>query len=367
MIEVAKKDFRTALNNFFAQLLSSKALDALLVPRDVAGGESVMQTLVRSSEDLDGANPLAPVVPVNAGSIVSQITRLPGGEEMLGVVLRPCEIRAALELAKLKQVDLERVIFIGLDCPGRLSVKDYAERTGKGENLLEILYLDGKNARDGLLGACQACDYPRSPYFDINIGFLGGDITKDFTVIGGTKKGREFLRNAEIEEDNPSKAGKAALEKEIQKRKDFAAQLHREFKETAGGIDNLEKVFARCIGCHNCMNVCPICYCQECFFESSTFDSPANRYMKRAERKKGLRMPSDILLFHLTRLNHMATSCVACGSCEEACPNDVSLLKIFRNVSADVQAVFDYIAGRSPDDELPLTAFREDELTDIGH
>jgi formate dehydrogenase subunit beta len=88
--------------------------------------------------------------------------------------------------------------------------------------------------------------------------------------------------------------------------------------------------------------------------------------MMRANRKKGLRMPSDILLFHLTRLNHMATSCVACGSCEEACPNDVPLLKIFRNVGADVQAVFEYVPGRSPEDELPLTVFREEELTDIG-
>jgi formate dehydrogenase subunit beta len=77
-------------------------------------------------------------------------------------------------------------------------------------------------------------------------------------------------------------------------------------------------------------------------------------------------MPADILLYHLTRLNHMVISCVGCGLCSEACPNDIPVFEIFRLVGHQVQKTFDYVPGRSLDEELPLTTFRETELTDIG-
>ncbi len=77
-------------------------------------------------------------------------------------------------------------------------------------------------------------------------------------------------------------------------------------------------------------------------------------------------MPTDTLLFHLTRLNHMVMSCVGCGLCQEACPNDIPLLRIFRLVGKRVQEVFEYVPGRSLEEELPLSVFREDELGEVG-
>ena len=77
-------------------------------------------------------------------------------------------------------------------------------------------------------------------------------------------------------------------------------------------------------------------------------------------------MPNDTLLFHLTRLNHMVVACVGCGLCTEACPNNIPVADIFRLVGAQVQKLFDYVPGRSLDEELPLTTFKEEELPDIG-
>jgi formate dehydrogenase subunit beta len=77
-------------------------------------------------------------------------------------------------------------------------------------------------------------------------------------------------------------------------------------------------------------------------------------------------MPTDTLIFQLTRLNHMATSCVGCGMCESACPNDLPVATIFRAVGEKVQALFDYVPGRSLEEELPVATFREDELTSLG-
>ena len=79
-----------------------------------------------------------------------------------------------------------------------------------------------------------------------------------------------------------------------------------------------------------------------------------------------MRMPTDTLLFHLTRMTHMGASCIGCGACEEACPSDIPLLKIFQLIGNDVQKLFDYVPGRSLEDELPPTAFKEDELEWIG-
>ncbi|UCF08922.1 MAG: 4Fe-4S binding protein, partial [Thermoplasmata archaeon] len=70
----------------------------------------------------------------------------------------------------------------------------------------------------------------------------------------------------------------------------------------------------------------------------------------------------DTLLFHLTRLNHMSTSCVGCGMCEQACPSEIALLRFYKTAGYKAQKLFEYVPGRSLDEPLPLLTFREDEL-----
>ncbi|MDH4136355.1 MAG: 4Fe-4S dicluster domain-containing protein, partial [Anaerolineae bacterium] len=101
-------------------------------------------------------------------------------------------------------------------------------------------------------------------------------------------------------------------------------------------------------------------------FRTPTFDHVSPQYFRWAERKGSIRLPTDTLLFHLTRLNHMATSCVGCGMCESACPSELPVALIFRAVGQETQAIFDYQPGRSLEEEVPVAAFREDELTELG-
>ena len=136
--------------------------------------------------------------------------------------------------------------------------------------------------------------------------------------------------------------------------------------ETSSGWENLLSVFSTCINCHNCMRVCPVCYCRECFFESPTFEFDSEKYLMWAKRKGSIKMPRDTTLFHLGRMSHMATSCVGCGLCEQACPSNIPLLKIFKMVSYNVQQIFKYVPGRDLEEPLPLTTFKEDELHSVG-
>ena len=61
----------------------------------------------------------------------------------------------------------------------------------------------------------------------------------------------------------------------------------------------------------------------------------------------------------------MGASCVGCGACEEACPSNIPLLKIFQLTGSDVQKLFEYVPGRSLEDEPPLSVFREGEFSEL--
>jgi len=131
-------------------------------------------------------------------------------------------------------------------------------------------------------------------------------------------------------------------------------------------MEGLLAELGACVRCHNCMVNCPICYCRECIFRTPTFEHESQLYYQWAERKGTVRLLPDTLLFHLTRLNHMATSCVGCGVCSEACPVGIEVGTVFQAVGEKVQALFDYHPGRSLGEAAPVQEFREDELTSLG-
>jgi formate dehydrogenase subunit beta len=130
--------------------------------------------------------------------------------------------------------------------------------------------------------------------------------------------------------------------------------------------EGLAAMFSTCIRCHNCMTNCPICYCKTCFFKTNVFDHEPMQFVAWAERKGATRMPADTVLFHLTRMNHMSTSCIGCGLCTSACPVDINVGAAFRTVAARTQAIFNYTAGRSVDDPIPVKNFEVNELQQLG-
>lgn len=363
-LEVKEGDILTTLRSFLQRLLEKGIIEALLVPLEAPSGDTVMPALVKEPARLEKANPLAPVMAVNAARLVSSLT-IGKPKEKIGALLRSCEIRALLELVKLQQAHLENLIIIGIDCLGTYEMTDYYKLIWEGGSpTMELV----RGAQEGALSshqgyqfrsACRICEYPVPQKAALTIGLLGVD---DRILIEAQEELGERLELTEGEA--PSR--EEVIERTVEARVEERDRLFAQFREFVVDIPSLLALFSACIRCHNCTVACPICYCKECLFRTSTFEHESDRYLRWAERKGAIQMPTDTLLFQLTRLNHMVTSCVGCGMCESACPSHIPLTAIFRAVGQEVQRMFDYLPGRSLEDELPLATFKEDELGELG-
>ncbi|MFO7674879.1 MAG: Coenzyme F420 hydrogenase/dehydrogenase, beta subunit C-terminal domain [bacterium] len=366
MLKVKAKNPSQALRELFAGWLEGGRLSAMLVPVMAKSGAATL-ALVSDPAKLADAAPLLPAMAVNAASVVHDIAKQAGDAGKVGLLLRPCELRAVVELIKLRQVDAEAVVLVGIDCPGTYKAAGFRETRTEGEEFdndhirRQRDYYDSPNLRT----ACQVCEFSSPPAFDVAIGFLGLNPDKELWLEAATDKGRALLEGVETAGEEPA-ARREYLKELAGRRLKKAAARIEELDKAMMGPEKLVSYFADCINCHNCMRVCPVCYCHECFFDSDTFKRGLDEHVRTAKRKGLTRMPSETLLFHLTRMNHMMASCVACGICEDSCPAGVGLLSLFRKVSRNVQAEFDYVSGRSLEEPLPLVAFREDEFQAVG-
>jgi formate dehydrogenase subunit beta len=353
---------------FLRGLLEKGIVDALLVPRRTPAGDNVVQTLFTDPAKLEDIDPIAPVLPVNSAKLVSDLTAT-GAVGRLGAVLRSCEVRALIELVKLQQASLDNVVLIGVDCLGTYEMNDYAELAASGNGDLSADLL--AQAKEGHLTpheghqfrvACQMCEYPVPQGVDLALGLIGLDTGSEILVTASD----ELAEKLELSPTEMSAARQEAMDGLVAARIAERDRRFAEFRQRVTDMPSLLAEFSRCIRCHNCMVACPICYCKECIFRTATFDHASAQYFRWANRKGAIRMPTDTLIFQLTRLNHMVSSCVGCGMCESACPNDLPVATIFRAVGEKVQALFDYVPGRSLEEELPVATFREDELTSLG-
>jgi formate dehydrogenase subunit beta len=366
-LKVDAKNPEATIRGLFAKWLKESKLSAILTPAYSAAGTATV-ALFSNPEKLGEAAPLLPAMGVNSASIVAEIARESSPNAKVGLFLRPCELRAVVELMKLKQVLPDSLVLIGVDCPGTYKAAGFRNVRGKDADFdnnhvrEQSGYADNVNFRM----ACQMCEYAKPLVFDLNIGFIGMDPDKELWVEAATDKGKALLEGVELKEHDEPEKRKKAFESLSAARKAKTATRIEELDKAMLGPEKLVEYFSDCLNCHNCMKVCPVCYCRECFFDSDTFQRDIGEHVRVSLRKGATRMPSETLLFHLTRMNHMMASCVQCGICEDSCPVTIGLATLFKKVSQNAQKDFDYVSGRSLDEPLPLTTFRESEFLKVG-
>jgi formate dehydrogenase subunit beta len=359
-----------AIVGFLKSLLEKGIVEAIMIPKALPSKDGFVQTLIRNPDKLNEVGVLSPTMPVQSARVISNLT-VKNLEKKVAAVLKACEIRAAVELAKFLQVKLDHLYLIGIDCPGTFEVADYAKmvQEGKGGESLTKALLKGMEKGEisppsgyAFRTACQMCEYP-VPQADIILRLFGYKADQEIGIEIGDKLEKEIAEKGILSfSENEPASRSGVVNKVVAERTKKRDALFQEFKGIVKDLQAFLDRFSTCVRCHNCMVACPICYCKECVFRTAVFEHDGDQFLRWADRKGEIRMPTDTLIFHLIRMSHMVTSCIGCGLCDSACPSRLPVATLFRSVGDRIQKMFQYVPGRDVAEVPPVAAFKEDEL-----
>jgi len=332
-----------------ASVLIEGLCTSVMVPVRTSSGDYAWN-LVKDPEKLTAADPIPPVMAVNGAKALSSFAR-EGGDRSILAILRPCEARAAVELAKLEQLNLEQVIMLTADCPGAVPLRNWMKNRELNPD---------RSDPATLRPLCRQCS-----------SFTGeGDLCAvdhggRKLLVPITDRGSDLLAGLGLDTTESTSGWTdwvRRLKADVEK---TATSARADLKKAYSGLDGLVEVFSGCIGCRSCRTVCPVCYCRLCFIDMKDRRYPASDHLRRSERAGASRLGSDTLLFHIGRMAHMSLSCVSCGMCEDACPSDIPVGRMVSLASNSTTSLFGYRAGSDRAGPLPLNTFEKDELHDF--
>ncbi len=355
------EDPEEGLRRLLHSLLVNHRVDGVFTLTRVEEGK-VAYTLVTDPERLGRSMPLYPLMPTNMGQVLDRFTKNGATSRPLAVVARPCEIRGFVEMVKRRLGRMDNLFFISFTCGGVFPTG----LSGKGlvEKRIPSYYeaLKKGEVHPDLRPTCRSC-VEFVPYTaDLTLRVADGP--NGFVLLVNGDRGQALINglpNLELGQDG---LDQERIDRLRSVRSENRALIFA--KETGNpGLSGLVSVFGKCIGCHACSKACPICHCNLCTFESTLFEKAQNDYAQALFNKKGMRLPPDTMFFHLGRMVHMATSCVACGSCQDVCPVDIPVSIVFKKVGESLQRTFDYVPGKDVSQPLPVSAFEVEEFMDI--
>jgi len=371
-IDVREQSPVAAIQELCRCILQSGDIQALLVPCRFPELNTIMPALITDPAELEQADPLAPAFPLNSAKLVSRLTKRELGG-CIGAVLRPCEVRAFVELVKLNQGNMDDVILISPDCFGALPNAEYnslLQEHSMADITRDFLRAmqesqDKLEQEFDLARACTVCEHPWAQAADLRICLAGLDMYQRILLQAHSARGEGLLTRMGYEDHPESTEHQQALDRLVAQKRAAREKLVRATREASDDLDKLKHYFAGCVNCSNCRVACPVCYCRECVFNTDVFEHSPEQYLGWANRQGSLKMPTDTVFFHLTRMAHISLSCVGCGQCSNACPNDIPVMDLFLSVAQHTQEAFGYEPGQDPDQPIPLTVFAEQELEDV--
>jgi formate dehydrogenase subunit beta len=346
---------------FLRHLLASGNISAVLTPRRDPATGSYDMGLVTEEAELENAAPVDPVMIANTGQLLSSMTPAAGP---IAAVLKPCELRGFIERVKREQGSLKNLLTVSYTCGGVFPLDTVIKDNFADSIPGYFKQVASGGIVEGTRDTCRACEHFVPSNADVTISIAADPAsTSGCTLYFNTDRARELadgLEGAGSDKDfDPALTDKLGAGRKAEKEKLFKSLA-------AGGLDALIEVFGKCVGCHGCSRVCPICYCLLCDFESRSFDYDFSYFEKELAEKRALRLPPDTIFFHLGRMTHMSFSCVGCGLCSDVCPVGIPVASMFKKVGEHTASLFDYVPGRDVEEAIPVMVFKEEEFNDLG-
>lgn len=247
-------------------------------------------------------------------------------KEKTAVVVKGCDAGSLVSLIKENQLERDDVYIIGVSCSGVIDRKKVSSALGGRqvtavEEINDYLVVSGHGyeekipKRKVLFSPCLTCKQHNPVIYD--------SLVSEPVAVGETKN--EYEGVVSFEAMTPGERW-TYFEEEVN----------------------------RCIRCYACRNVCPVCYCNDCFV-----DCTKPHWIGKTTNF------SDTAIFHLTRAFHTAGRCTDCGACVRACPMDLDLRMLTKKMEMDIQDLFKYRAGESLETTSPLAVFSLDDPQDF--
>jgi formate dehydrogenase subunit beta len=328
-------------------------LDAMLAPIEMPGTCDVWAETISHPENLCLVNPFAPVMLNNSAALVDSFVQDHPGSR-LAVLLRPCELRALIELRKRGRVryhgaaepdDGESLMIIGVDCAGTYSSGEYAQRLADHKEDDQMIHVNLSYERQlsylpsQVRAACQMCDSPAPEGTDVVIGTIGLAGQGSLLVIARDEDTDKRLRLQEVTDDLASEWQVASRELMVGKLVERRAAKRAEWIRAQGTLgemmDTAMAAFACCTLCADCLDACPL------------YDGELSGMLGVSD---GHTSPRP-LLSELVSVSRWLTSCSGCGMCGEACEHGVALAPIVTALSHRIQSKLHYRPG---DPAVPL-------------
>ncbi len=348
-------------SKILATLLKEKAVDKIIGAQlrvDKKSGNidrfTVQPKLAEKEDDVKDF-PLTPLIAfgyARTDSASKYLHKSVAGalNEKVGLIARPCDTRALIELAKIRQVNLENLFIIGIEDRGMLPKAGREIRKMKdvdptkivkekvGDNGLIVKMEDGNTKELNLTVAenCLRC-YRKIPVVaDLTVSDLGIPVDSDEIILKVySDKGSDILDKSGIAKKAlPNDVQKIHIDKFneiIEKAKEKRAKDLEEWDK----LSQEEKIteLIKCTACGICIRGCPVCYCVDCILTK-----------KKKEKK------IDNVTYQLTRIAHDADRCVECGNCDNNCPQNLPLSLYFQSLNEVFTEKFGYEAGMSLED-----------------
>ena len=360
-----KAELGGAVTALWKFALESKAVDAVLVITKGADLYDAKPVLITDPKELAKT----------AGSLHCGTLLLPkyvkkfldGAKNMkIGVTVKGCDTMGFIELARRKQINLDNITMIGVNCGGSVSPisarkmiadkfgvdpdKVHKEEIDKGQFIIEyegghkgISIDELEEAGYGRRSNCRRCKYKIPRQADLacgNWGVIGEKAGKATFVEVCSDKGAKLLEGAvksgvlAAETANPkgleirAKVEGAMLKLgEKWRKKDFTA-LGAKMWET------INKETSRCIKCYSCIENCPVCF------------TAAEALTKGSIMVKPGELPPNPM-FHMRRFAHISDSCINCGQCEELCAMDIPLALFSHAIRVEGDTTFEPKLGKA--------------------